>query len=77
MHELHGRSADDIVRLLPALKMSDVYAALAYFWDNAQAIREEMKRSDEFVKQLQLTIGPSKLDVYRKEPLDAGARTLG
>jgi hypothetical protein len=42
------------------LTHADVYAALAYFWDNRQAILDEVKGQDEWVEELKART-PSKL----------------
>ena len=51
-HELRGQSVDEIVTKFPQLTHADVYAALAHFWDNRQAILDEIKEGDEFVEEL-------------------------
>ena len=51
-HELQGQSVDEIIAKFPQLTHADVYAALAHFWDNRQAILDEMKAGDEFVEEL-------------------------
>jgi uncharacterized protein (DUF433 family) len=48
-HEFRGMSADEIVSQIPSITLSDVYAALAYYFDNLEEIREEMQREQEFV----------------------------
>ena len=59
-HDLQGQSVDEIVTKFPQLTHADVYAALAHFWDNRQAILEEMKAGDEWVEGLRART-PSKL----------------
>ncbi len=51
-HELRGQSPDEIVTNFPQLTLADVHAALAYYWDNAQEIQQEMARADALVEQL-------------------------
>ena len=48
-HEFLGLSADEIVAQLPSITLGDVYAALAYYFDHIEDIREEMGREEEFV----------------------------
>jgi uncharacterized protein (DUF433 family) len=59
-HDLQGQSVDEIVTKFPQFTHADVYAALAHFWDNRQAILNEIKAGDEFVEELKART-PSKL----------------
>ena len=59
-HEDLNMSADEIVRAYPGLGLSDVHAALAYYFDNVEEIRNDIRRNDELAKQLR-TRFPSKL----------------
>lgn len=60
-HEKLGLSADEIVDAIPTLTMSDVYAALAYYWDHRDEIERQIgagrAASDEFYNR----IGPGPL----------------
>ncbi len=58
-HEWLGHSADEIV-LEYDLTLADVYAALAYYYDNQQEIDEAIRESDAFVETMQEQI-PSKV----------------
>jgi uncharacterized protein (DUF433 family) len=51
MHEQMGISVDEIVLHLPTLSLSDVHAALAYYYDNIDEIREEIRQEQEFVAE--------------------------
>jgi uncharacterized protein (DUF433 family) len=51
-HELQSQSVDEIIAKFPQLTHADVYAALAYFWDNRQAILEEIKAGDQLIEEL-------------------------
>ena len=46
-HELQGMSADEIVNAYPHLTLSGVYAALAYYFDHVQEIRQQMEQGRE------------------------------
>jgi uncharacterized protein (DUF433 family) len=50
-HERHGWSPDEIVSHYPQLSLSKVYAALAYYHDHRDAIRQEMLDDDAFVEE--------------------------
>ncbi len=53
-HELDGQSADEIVADFPQLSHADVYSALAYFWENREAVLKDIERQDELVAKLQV-----------------------
>jgi hypothetical protein len=42
-HEHQGLTADAIVSQIPGLTLADVHAALAYYYENLDDIREEMR----------------------------------
>jgi len=42
-HELQGKSPHKIVAPFPQLSLADVHAAMAYYWDNREAIQQQMK----------------------------------
>jgi uncharacterized protein (DUF433 family) len=69
-HELQGKCSDEIVLDFPELSLADVYAALAYFWDNQDEIKKQMKDEEEFVDALKKKAGPGLLDRLRGK--DAG-----
>ncbi|MCI0389278.1 MAG: DUF433 domain-containing protein, partial [Acidobacteria bacterium] len=51
MREQMGMSVDEIVLHLPMLSLSDVHAALAYYYDNIDEIREEIRQEQEFIAE--------------------------
>lgn len=59
--ELRGESPDQIVANFPGLSLSQVHAALTYYWDNHDAINAEMRDSDEWVAQFRQRTGPGPL----------------
>jgi uncharacterized protein (DUF433 family) len=60
-HEHMGMSADEIVSQYPTITLSDVHAALAYYFDHVEEIREEMRREKEIAEQFRAQY-PSKLE---------------
>ena len=52
-HEKLGMSPDEIVSNYPAIDLSDVYAALAYYHDHFEDIRQHIKEDEEYVRELQ------------------------
>lgn len=59
-HEKMGLSPDEIVSQYSNITLADVYAALAYYHDNLEQIRQQIKESEAKVKELQAKT-PSKL----------------
>lgn len=59
-HEDLGMSADEIVSDYPQLSLSDVHAALAYYFDNVEEIREDIRGNTDLAEQLRASF-PSKL----------------
>ena len=55
LHERFGLNADDIVGHYPTLTLSDVHAALAYYFDHIEEIREEIRHEQEYVEEFQRT----------------------
>ncbi len=51
-HELQGVTADEIVSRFPQLTMTDVYAALAFYWDNRDLIQKQMHEETALVDEL-------------------------
>ena len=62
-----GMSADEIVTAYPTITLSDVHAALAYYYDHIEEIREDIRRNGELAEQFRAQF-PSKL----KESLRRG-----
>jgi len=73
-HELQGRSAEEIVHDFPQLSLSDVHAALAYFWEHQEAIRRQMKEGEDLASRLRRESGPGLLDDLRRKDADPSTR---
>jgi len=50
-HERRGYSPDEVVSLFPGLALSDVYAALAYYFDNRAEILNDIQADEELSRQ--------------------------
>jgi uncharacterized protein (DUF433 family) len=61
-HDLHGRSADDIVASFPQLTLGDVHAALAYAFDHRSEITAGLVEDEQFVDELRRVSGPGPLE---------------
>jgi uncharacterized protein (DUF433 family) len=59
--EIHGESPEEIVAALPHLTLAQVHAALSYYFENRQAILNEIRRDNEFVQLMQNKLGPGPL----------------
>ena len=59
-HEDLGMTADEIRGDYPQLSLSDIHAALAYYFDNVDEIREDIQSNGEIAEQLRTSF-PSKL----------------
>jgi uncharacterized protein (DUF433 family) len=51
-----GHSPDEILADFPHITLSDVYAALAYFYDNQDAIEQQAAEDERYVEQLRQTL---------------------
>lgn len=51
-HEKMGMSPDEIVSSYSTINLSDVYAALAYYHDHLEEIRQHIKADEEYIKEL-------------------------
>jgi len=59
-HERMGWSADEIVSQIPTVTLSDVYAALAYYFDHCQEVEEDIRLNEEIAENFAAQ-HPSKL----------------
>jgi uncharacterized protein (DUF433 family) len=59
-HELMGKSPDQIVSEYPFLSLAQVHAALAYYYDHADEIRQQFKIGREEAEKIRKD-NPSKL----------------
>ncbi|BAY93477.1 MULTISPECIES: DUF433 domain-containing protein [unclassified Tolypothrix] len=53
LHEKMGLSPDEIVYHYPSITLADVYAALAYYHDNLDEIRQEIAQGEAFIKEVE------------------------
>ena len=52
-HERMGMSPDEIIYHHPSITLADVYAALSYYHDHREEIRQQIESGETFAKQLQ------------------------
>ena len=72
-HENMGWSADEIVEQIPTITLSDVHAALAYYFDHIEDIRVEMQDEEKFVDEF-MKNNPSALEAKLKQLRGEDAR---
>jgi uncharacterized protein (DUF433 family) len=73
-HEIQGLSADEIIADFPQITLADVYAALAYYYDHREEVRQAMKE-DENLVQIMREKTPSKIPTHLKGN-DAGSNPV-
>jgi len=69
-HEIRGEAPEQIVADYPHITLSQVHAALSYYWDHKAEIDAQMKEADRFVDELKAKTGSGPL--HKNSP----ARTL-
>lgn len=57
-----GESPDEVLAHFPHLTLSDVHAALAYYYDNREAIDEQAADDERFAEELHRVAGPGPLE---------------
>jgi uncharacterized protein (DUF433 family) len=51
-HEMMRLSPDEILYQYPSITLADIYAALAYYYDNLAQIRQDIRDSETFARDL-------------------------
>lgn len=69
-YERMGLSPDEIVSTWPSISLSDVHAALAYYYDHRDLIDADIRAGEEFAEKYRAG-QPSIFDKVRKRRLDA------
>jgi len=52
-HERMGMSPDEIVSAYPTITLTDVYAALAYYFENREVINADIRADDQFASEIE------------------------
>jgi uncharacterized protein (DUF433 family) len=60
-HERMGMSPDEIVSAYPTLTLSEVHAALAYYYENRERIDADIEEGKQFAEAMRAKAGPSRL----------------
>jgi uncharacterized protein (DUF433 family) len=69
-HERMGMSPDEIVSEYPTISLSDVHAALAYYFDHRDEVDRAIREGEEFAEKLRAG-APSIFDELRARKADA------
>ena len=64
-HELRGSTPDEIVTSYPHLTLAQVHAALTYFYEHSDEIREQLRSEKEFAESMEAAQGPTKYSKLR------------
>jgi uncharacterized protein (DUF433 family) len=67
--EHQGQSPDEIVASFPQLTINDVQAALSYYAEHRDEIREQMREDDRIVAEMKAKYGPGPFEQRLKEGL--------
>lgn len=51
-HEQMGMSPDEILLHYPSINLSDIYAALAYYYDHREEIRKQIEDDENFALKI-------------------------
>lgn len=61
-HERMGMSPDEIASEYPTITLSDVHAALAYYYENRERIDAAIEEGKRFAEEMRAKAGPSRLE---------------
>jgi uncharacterized protein (DUF433 family) len=59
----YGWTPEELHESYPHLSMSQIYSALAYYWDNREEIDADYEKREEYVKQAEREAGISPIAV--------------
>lgn len=60
-HERMGMSPDEIVSAYLSITLADVYAALAYYYENRERLDADIVEGERFVREMKAKLGPGPL----------------
>lgn len=60
-HERMGLSPDEIVSGHPSISLSDVHAALAYYYDNREQVDASIREGEKFAAEMRAKAPPSRV----------------
>ncbi len=76
-HERMGMSPDEIVSAHPSITLSDVHAALAYYFEHRERIDADIREGERFVQEMKAKAPPSLVqEKLRHRKADAADDTV-
>jgi hypothetical protein len=57
-----GMSPDEIVSEYPSITLTDVHAALAYYYENREQIDADIESARKYADEMKAKAGPSRLE---------------
>jgi uncharacterized protein (DUF433 family) len=76
-HERMGMSPDEIVSNFPSINLTEVYAALAYYFENRQLIDADIRSDDELAAEIEAKYPRSGFEQrLRRRKADVANKTL-
>lgn len=63
-----GYLPDEIIERYPSLTLSDVHAALSYYYDNRDEIERQAAEDQRFAEELHRKLGPGPLEQKLTDP---------
>jgi uncharacterized protein (DUF433 family) len=70
-----GASPEKIVQSFPALKLSQVYGAIAYYLENEATVKEYIAEGERELKRSTVPLSQTNPDLFAR--LEAARRTMG
>jgi len=67
MYEGMGQSIDEIIEAYPHLNLADVHAALTYFYDHVDEIRQHIREDVEIAEEYRRKHGPGPLETKLRQ----------
>jgi uncharacterized protein (DUF433 family) len=76
-HERMGMSPDEIVSSYPTITLSDVHAALAYYYENRERIDTDIEEERKFVEEMRAKIETPRVPAAPYGGREKGLTSLG
>ena len=68
-HELRGRTPDEIILDYPHLTLAQIHAALTYFYEHADEIREQLRTGKAYAESMESAAGRTRYSELRDKLL--------
>ncbi len=64
-HELQGLSPDEVITAYPQLTLAQIHAALSYYYQHPNEIRDQLRREQEFASAIEKSQGSTQYTQLR------------